>query len=335
MRRLVILLAILAQAAVLAYVVYERESVARSGTPVYLRTAPVDPRDIFRGDYVTLSYAINRIPLGLVDEAIKAQENSEGIRVYAALSVDARGVAQVTGLHAEPPAGLYLRGRTSRDWRFMAGDQEIAVKYGIEKMFVEQGTGLAIEERRGSRNGWQTPMEVRVAVGSNGIGVIRDHRWSPLSARLEVLNPPEPGDRSQQPSPRLRFSIRNDGDTPVALINPGTDCAFELLAVGGQSLSMLDDECATVTAREADLILLGKSEVYAREIDLAQPRWHVRLRVGDDELFSGEIGKYTGWQQFRLRYRVPEAAAALVSPNTPLWMGVIDSAAFNNRGRVD
>ena len=30
-----------------------------TGTTVLLETVPVDPRDIFRGDYVTLNYAIS------------------------------------------------------------------------------------------------------------------------------------------------------------------------------------------------------------------------------------------------------------------------------------
>ena len=67
MRKLAIIMAIVAQAAALAWVVIERETVSRTGTVVYLRTAPVDPRDVFRGDYVQLSYDINRIPQDLAD----------------------------------------------------------------------------------------------------------------------------------------------------------------------------------------------------------------------------------------------------------------------------
>lgn len=336
MRKLAIILAIVTQVGALGWVVLERETVVSSGTPVYLRTAPVDPRDVFRGDYVQLSYDINLIPLALVDAELRERKGREATRVYASLALDARGIATVSALHTQPPTeGLYLRGYTSRDWQPLGSVQGLAVKYGIEKLFVEQGAGLAIEARRGTRDDWQTSMEVEVAVGGSGIGVIRAHRWAPLASRLEVLNPPRDVDRSNPPSRRLRFSIRNDANRPLVLANPGDDCGLDLLSVGGQALESLNDECAQVVAGAADVVVLGTGEVYVREIDTAHPRWHVRVNDGGKEVFAGEIGQLTGWQRFRLRYRSPANAAALSSAAAPLWIGSISSAAFSNSGRVD
>jgi uncharacterized membrane-anchored protein len=42
----------------------ERAAPLRSGRTVLLRVVPVDPRDLLRGDYVTLSYEISRVPPG-------------------------------------------------------------------------------------------------------------------------------------------------------------------------------------------------------------------------------------------------------------------------------
>jgi len=336
MRTLAIILAIVAQAAALGWVVLERETVLRSGSLVYLRTAPVDPRDAFRGDYVRLTYDINRIPLAVADTTLREQKGREAVRVYASLAVDANGIASVTALHTQPPAdGLYLRGYTTRDWQLQASDQEIAVKYGIEKLFVEQGAGLAIEARRGTRDGWQTPMEVAVTVGDNGIGVIREHRWAQIATRLEVLNPPQDAARNDLPSPRLRFSIRNDANTRLVLVNPGNDCGLELLPVDGQAFAMLTDECGDVVANAADVVTLAPGVIYAREIDTADPRWHIRMTDDAKQTFSGEVSKLNGWQRFRLVYRSPENAAALSSTAAPVWIGTLSSAAFSNRGRVD
>lgn len=336
MRTLAIILAILAQAAALAWVVVEREDVYRNGSVVYLRTAPVDPRDVFRGDYVQLAYDINRISLALADKSLHKRNDREAIRVYASLTVDERRIATVTALHTEPPAdGVYLRGYTSSDWQLQGSDAEIGVKFGIEKLFVAQGAGLLMEERRGTRDDWQTSMEVEVAIGNNGIGVIRDHRWTPLATRLEILNPPERGDRNEQPSPRLRFSIRNEADAPITLANPGDDCSIAMLPVDGQSFEMIQDVCSDVVASSADVVVLKKGEVYAREIDTALPRWHITMRQDNKNIFSGEIGKFNGWQRLRLRYSAPENVAALSPATAPLWMGDINSAAFSNQGRVD
>lgn len=335
MRTLAIMLAIVAQVAALGWIVFERETVLRSGTVVYLRTAPVDPRDVFRGDYVQLSYDINRIPLALADAGLRAQKDRNGLRVYASLAVDERAVASVTALHMQPPdSGVYLRGYTTDDWQLRGGDADIAVKFGIEKLFVEQGAGLAIEARRGARDGWQTPMEVAVAVGDNGIGVIREHRWAQLAARLEVLEPAQDADANVVRSPRLRFSIRNDSAASVALANPGDDCAYVLVPVDGQAVAMLDDVCAGVEADATAVVTLAPGAVYAREIDLALPRWHVRMTEADRETFRGEIGQYNGWQRFRLAYRPPANAAALSPSPAAAWLGNVSSAAFSNRGRV-
>ena len=53
------------QLVVLAYMAGEREWVVRTGRTIYLRTAPLDPRDAMRGDYVSLSYDISRVPRDL------------------------------------------------------------------------------------------------------------------------------------------------------------------------------------------------------------------------------------------------------------------------------
>ena len=50
-----------AQTAALGYMIESRASILRSGRDVLLKTVPVDPRDLLRGDYVILSYDISRL----------------------------------------------------------------------------------------------------------------------------------------------------------------------------------------------------------------------------------------------------------------------------------
>jgi uncharacterized membrane-anchored protein len=47
-------------------IVINQEQHLASGKEVLLSTVPIDPRDLFKGDYVTLSYDINAIDLNLV-----------------------------------------------------------------------------------------------------------------------------------------------------------------------------------------------------------------------------------------------------------------------------
>ena len=62
-RRIALLAAAaLAQACVLGWMVWERETLLSQGREIALDVVPVDPRSLFRGDYVILSYEMSRIP---------------------------------------------------------------------------------------------------------------------------------------------------------------------------------------------------------------------------------------------------------------------------------
>ena len=62
MRKKLIIAAATLQVLVLAYMAGEREWVRQTGQNIFLRTAPIDPRDAMRGDYVRLNYAISSVP---------------------------------------------------------------------------------------------------------------------------------------------------------------------------------------------------------------------------------------------------------------------------------
>ncbi|MFA6177031.1 MAG: GDYXXLXY domain-containing protein, partial [Phycisphaerae bacterium] len=61
MRKLLIIFVVILQVILLAYMAGQRENVLRTGKTIYLRTVPIDPRDLFRGDYVRLQYEISNI----------------------------------------------------------------------------------------------------------------------------------------------------------------------------------------------------------------------------------------------------------------------------------
>jgi uncharacterized membrane-anchored protein len=92
---------------------------------VLLHVQPRDPRDLFRGDYVTLSYDISR---GLVGRA------HPGGPVYVSLVAggDGRHYRADAFLDAPPASGLFIRGTVrGGGW----------VDYGIETYYVQEGTG--------------------------------------------------------------------------------------------------------------------------------------------------------------------------------------------------
>ena len=147
------LVAVAAQFLVLCGMILMQMIPHLSGNTVWLKVVPVDPRDMFRGDYVILSYEMSRAP---ADFAMQSDEivavDAEGVTqpappdiletgtvVYVTLVLDADGVHhRADQFLTEPPAdGLYIRGTLQGGGR---------IEYGIESFYVQAGTGLEYEE---------------------------------------------------------------------------------------------------------------------------------------------------------------------------------------------
>lgn len=324
MRRKLILICIVAQVLVLGVMAAERELILNTGDRVYLRTAPIDPRDPFRGDFVRLSYEISRVSRDQLKGTLDEDEKQKGDPVYAVLEEGAEGLYNLDYLTDEAPAdGIYLRGRVRHGWRPARSRNAVAVKYGIEKFFVEQGTGKDIERRRGTRSGLQIPMEVEIAVGSDGTAVIRDFRWSRLGMSLKMLrvhrrNRNENLDDVTGPlSPKLEISLQNVSDAPLILADTSEHCGFHLRTTAWVSREY-QPVYAGCPGAGADPIELAPGEAYTVQLDLSDPRWHVRV---DGKI--GEIGRYANNDSFRIVYAAPAVGLPAAG-----WKGELPSSAF-------
>jgi uncharacterized membrane-anchored protein len=114
-----------------------RPLVASRGRTVLLRVVPVDPRDLFRGDYVILSYEISRMLVAA------ASPGALGQPVYVTLAPEADG-RHYRGVSAslerpEPEQGgpFYLQGALSGPGH---------ITFGIESYFVQEGQGKPYED---------------------------------------------------------------------------------------------------------------------------------------------------------------------------------------------
>jgi uncharacterized membrane-anchored protein len=163
----------LVQVALIALMVVDRARALRGGTEVTLETRPVDPRDFLRGDYVVLSYAISAMSAG----ALWGQPASgTGASVYVKLTPGSDGVHRSVSIHSEPIAvnapDVLIHGRVSSGANCGADGrgfcETLQVKYGIERYFVPEGEGRAIEH---SRN--EGRVRVVVAVTATGRAVIK------------------------------------------------------------------------------------------------------------------------------------------------------------------
>ena len=101
---------------ILGAMVVDRMLLLRNGREIVLPIRPVDPRDLFKGDFAGLSYDISRLDAGLVSGLGGAQREQT---VYVTLERDAGEVWKPVSVARTLPAGLgtnqiAIRGRTNR-----------------------------------------------------------------------------------------------------------------------------------------------------------------------------------------------------------------------------
>ena len=172
MRRRIPLWAFLAafalQAGLLAWIVADRALLLARGQEIRLKVIPVDPRDLFRGDYVILSYAISTVAADTGGEAF-----AYGDPIYVALRREGETWTPA-GLHRRPEAGqIVLKGRVIGDGADGDGCpkppcRSYQVEYGLEQFFVPEGQGRALEDLRQDQR-----LEVDAAVSPSGRAALK------------------------------------------------------------------------------------------------------------------------------------------------------------------
>jgi uncharacterized membrane-anchored protein len=336
MRKTFIVLAVLMQIVVLLYMAGEREYILRNGKIIYLRTAPIDPRDLFRGDYVRLNYEISSIPAANLPGGDTATM-IKGQKVYVNLQETANGLYELESVSKEETdAGVFLVGRSPYEYRYGRFGYPLKLNYGIEAYFVQQGRGRGIEKRLGSRNQIQVPLEMQIAVGRNGKAVIKGHRWSPIGVGLEILRS-APANLQTQPGPasaKVALTLANASGAPLALIVLPDDCSLSLETAQSAQKAWVpvNTSCKSFQPVDSDVLVLQPQEEKIFEIDFSDERWFVRTENAPPV----EIGTLDWSERFRLVYR-PSAAADCrhLEDRDLIWHGYLPSRAFHGKGRID
>ncbi len=338
MRRKLVILAIALQVIILAVMALEREYIVRYGTDVYLRTAPIDPRDIFRGDYVRLRYEISDISIRQSQGTLadKETEKPKGSKVYTVIALGEDGIAELKHItDSKPDDGIFIKGRFSYRWRpKVSHNNAFNIKYGIEAYFVEQGKGLEMEKKRGSRTEIQIPLEMNVAIGSNGTPVIKGHRWSELGMGLKVLRQGRQQNQEEGPlSGKLELTLQNVSNEDLVIVDLPYTCSFSLEPISqvDEIIPLANDPCQEVTISENHIVVLTPDAKKSWEIDLNEPRWHVTHNKK-----TAEIGSLPFRNRFRFVYRPPSREKTNhISNKELIWHGYLTSRAFHGQGRVD
>lgn len=133
------------------------------GQVVTLKTQPVDPFDLFRGEYANLSYDVGKAPSTL--------ESAPGRSVYTLLSRQKGndGVWTANNYSFKPivagPGQVVMVGKMSYGWE---GNNNggARVRYGIERLYMKEGTSRQLERRGGK-------LDVEVVIAASGQPLIK------------------------------------------------------------------------------------------------------------------------------------------------------------------
>jgi len=180
-RRLALLVAAgVFQAAVLAAMVAIHAAPLVLGETILLRVEPLDPRDLFRGDYVILAYGISRVPPQGIEGIPSSRQPQGGSNynypprepeeqtVYVSLEPDADGTHwRGTRFSIQRPAtGKYICGVYRREYY---GPGRLC--YGIETFYVSEGSGPKYEQAARTRQ-----LTAEIALTSRGQAKLRGLR---------------------------------------------------------------------------------------------------------------------------------------------------------------
>ncbi|QRM55383.1 GDYXXLXY domain-containing protein [Sinorhizobium sp. BG8] len=161
------LLVAVLQTAIIGYMVEGRASILRSGAEVRLKTLPVDPRDLLRGDYVVLSYPMSTIPSTIITGPIPSRSGEQRLNVRLLPGADGTWTAsEASFADLAPAAGsVVVRSLPFEFYRSGEGGlpETLFVQYGIERYYVPEGEGRVLEDARN-----QDELEIDARVSASG-----------------------------------------------------------------------------------------------------------------------------------------------------------------------
>jgi uncharacterized membrane-anchored protein len=161
------------QSAALFKIVYDKDHLLKIGREITMPVQPLDPRDLFRGDYVTLGYDISTLTKAKAPTA-KLDGLLRGSTAFVTLTPQPAGGWSVSGVSEDFPAqvpasDVVLKGRVKSAWARADGSEKtLNVRYGIETYFVPEGTGRDLESKVREHK-----IEAIVAVGADGTAAIK------------------------------------------------------------------------------------------------------------------------------------------------------------------
>ncbi|MBO8163240.1 MAG: GDYXXLXY domain-containing protein [Brevibacillus sp.] len=141
--------------------------IVATGQTVTLKTAPIDPRDLFYGDYVQLGFDVNRLDLANIRHDLVGPLHDE--QVYVVLEKRGNAWHEAVGVFRSKPELTEGQAMLRGHLHYYNGDgwrQTVRIEYGIERYYVPEKTGRDIEQAG------EQPWFAELRVSSSGEAVL-------------------------------------------------------------------------------------------------------------------------------------------------------------------
>jgi len=113
------------------------------GQEIVLESKAYDPTDLFRGDYVSISFAISEIPKSKVTLPIDKINNKN---LYVSLKQEGKYYVVDQVSETKPKHGVYLKGTFQAVYNQFNEADKFTVDYSLDKYFVGQGSGVNLQQ---------------------------------------------------------------------------------------------------------------------------------------------------------------------------------------------
>ncbi len=169
LRKLAIVVAV--QLLILFGVLGFKQYTILTGTTVLLKVQPIDPRDLLRGDYATVRYDISRLS---PDDVAWDQDAPRccNAPVYVELQRRDDGYWTAIAVHGDRhhtrDGTVVIKGHSqgpNYGDRYGTTSSPIEIRYGIEQIFIPEGSGVDIP----SGSGHTVAVEVKVDRFGNAV----------------------------------------------------------------------------------------------------------------------------------------------------------------------
>lgn len=128
---------------ILLAMIIKPQATVHFGQEIVLETKAFDPTDLFRGDYVSISFAISDIPKSKVTLPI---DKIKSKNLYVSLKHEGKYYVVDQVSETKPKQGVYLKGKFQERYNEFNEVDKFSVDYSLDKYFVKQGSGRDLQQ---------------------------------------------------------------------------------------------------------------------------------------------------------------------------------------------